>query len=48
MHRPGESARDWMEDFGHENGNYWNRCCKCKKMFAGHKRRVVCKECSNE
>jgi hypothetical protein len=40
------SARDWTEDFAHENGNYMCRCCVCKRLFAGHKRRVVCKVCA--
>ena len=35
----------WPEDFEHENGNYFCNCIKCKEMFIGHKRRVVCKEC---
>ena len=38
--------RDWPEDFSHENGNYFCRCCICKAEFRGHKRRVVCKCCS--
>jgi len=40
------TERDWPEDFKHENGNYWNECCSCHGVFAGHKRRVVCKICS--
>lgn len=39
---------DWTEDFEHENGNYANECAQCKKMFRGHKRRVICKVCSEE
>ena len=38
-------ARDWPEDFAHENGNYQNLCCECGKLFFGHKRRVVCRSC---
>lgn len=38
-------ARDWPEDFLHENGNYQNLCCECGKLFFGHKRRVVCRSC---
>lgn len=38
---------DWPEDFTHENGNYQNKCCKCGEPFMGHKRRVVCRLCSN-
>ncbi|KKN33990.1 hypothetical protein LCGC14_0798030 [marine sediment metagenome] len=41
-----ESERNWPEDFSHENGNYFCRCCHCGKDFIGHKRRVVCKVCS--
>lgn len=36
---------NWEEDFSHENGNYTNRCAKCKKFFLGHKRRVGCRKC---
>lgn len=39
-------VKNWTEDFSHENGNYVNNCIKCKHKFMGHKRRVVCKECS--
>lgn len=42
----GNEGGDWTEDFSHENGNYWNTCCVCEKTFTGHKRRVVCKNCS--
>lgn len=38
--------RSWPEDAGHENGNYSNSCCECLRMFTGHKRRVVCRSCS--
>ena len=40
-----ESARDWPQDFEHENGNYCCRCCVCGQEFTGHKRRVQCREC---
>lgn len=40
------AARDWPEDANLENGNYANICCHCSEQFAGHKRRVVCKQCS--
>lgn len=43
-----ESARDWPEDFPHENGNYNNRCQTCGKLFTGHKQRVTCKLCANQ
>jgi hypothetical protein len=39
---------NWPEDFSHENGNYQCLCCSCNKVFVGHKRRVVCKQCSTE
>jgi hypothetical protein len=38
--------RNWIEDYDHENGNYYCQCMFCKNMFKGHKRRVVCKECA--
>jgi len=41
------SDRDWIEDFGHENGNYQCNCIRCNKHFYGHKRRIVCKLCSH-
>lgn len=48
--RASESAAgtewDWTEDFSHENGNYENVCAHCTVHFRGHKRRVVCKKCS--
>ncbi len=43
-HRLG--ARDWEEDFEHENGNYLNRCTQCGVQFMGYKRRCVCKVCA--
>lgn len=39
-------ARDWPEDFLHENGNDQNFCSQCSHLFIGHKRRVVCKVCA--
>jgi hypothetical protein len=39
-------AGDWTEDFPHENGNYQNRCTDCGQLFLGHKRRMICKQCS--
>lgn len=35
--------RDWP-DKG-ENGQYQCRCCVCGELFAGHKRRSVCRVC---
>lgn len=40
------SSRDWVEDFNEENGKYYNNCHFCEKVFIGHKRRVICKECN--
>ncbi len=37
---------DWPEDSHLENGNYWCKCVTCEADFIGHKRRVVCRECS--
>jgi hypothetical protein len=39
--------RNWTEDAAHENGNYECRCVECGNSFIGHKRRVLCKLCSN-
>lgn len=41
-----ENARNWPEDFAHENGNYQCICGGCGKMFYGHKRRVTCRVCA--
>lgn len=40
------SGRNWTEDYIHENGKYTNVCAKCKSVFLGHKRRVVCRKCA--
>ncbi len=44
------SARDWTEDFGHENGNFMNTCHTdaggCGMSFFGYKRRHRCKLCA--
>ena len=37
--------KNWIEDYGQENGNYVNTCIRCGEIFKGHKRRVVCKLC---
>ena len=39
-------AKNWGEDKELENGNYYCLCVLCKEFFIGHKRRVVCRECS--
>ena len=40
-------GRDYIEDYRFENGNYECLCFECKKPFIGHKRRIICKECSD-
>ena len=40
------SKKDWKEDFQYENGKYLCHCAICGSNFLGHKRRVICKECS--
>jgi len=42
------SPLNWKEDFKHENGNYTCICYQCKRNFIGHKRRPLCKECSDK
>lgn len=42
-----DPARNWTEDFGQENGDYFNRCSQCSQQFQGQKRRVVCKQCAS-
>ncbi len=38
--------RNWVEDFSdQDNGDYICRCCICKELFRGYKRRVVCRVC---
>jgi hypothetical protein len=44
----GSLDKNWQEDSSHENGNYCCKCSECNCMFLGHKRRVICKECSNK
>lgn len=44
----GVTVRDWPEDFAHENGNYSCICADCGESFTGHKRRLICKVCSQE
>lgn len=38
---------NWQEDYGHENGQYQNKCFSCSRVFQGHKRRAMCKECAS-
>ena len=40
-----DDGRNWIEDYGQENGNYINTCVHCGRLFKGNKRRVVCKLC---
>ena len=44
------TLRDWPEDHiaDPDNGAYMCTCCACHATFAGHKRRVVCKECATK
>lgn len=46
MNTIGHTAKDWPEDFSHENGNYQCLCSSCGGTFIGHKRRMTCKECA--
>jgi hypothetical protein len=41
-----EDSRNWTEDYPHENGNYQNLCYTCNRFFYGHKRRVICRDCT--
>ena len=41
-----DSMKNWGEDYQYENGNYINKCIKCKEYFFGHKRRCICRECA--
>lgn len=41
-----DTAKDWPEDFSHENGNYQCLCSSCGGTFIGHKRRGTCKGCA--
>lgn len=45
-HPDWNNARNWTEDYLHDNGQYMNRCMTCRRIFCGHKRRVVCKTCA--
>ena len=40
-----DDASDWPEDYGQENGNYFQKCLHCENNFIGHKRRLVCRKC---
>ncbi|BDD79907.1 hypothetical protein [Burkholderia phage FLC9] len=44
---PGSFARNWPEDFPHENGMYECICLHCRHHFLGYKRRMTCKSCAN-
>lgn len=37
---------DFPEDWEHENGQYENICMTCGQHFIGHKRRILCRECT--
>lgn len=42
------TPKDWPDDAMHENGRYSCHCCNCGASFLGHKRRVMCRECSEK
>lgn len=42
------TSRSWLEDQGHENGDYFNKCIVCGEQFIGHKRRLVCRSCATD
>jgi hypothetical protein len=44
IHKP----EDWPGDAIYENGKYQCRCEKCRRMFTGLKRRVLCRICHEE
>lgn len=47
--RVAELRGNWPEDAADtDNGNYQCRCFFCGATFTGHKRRVVCKACSQQ
>jgi len=46
MIEPTYTTRDFPEDAHLENGNYECSCSYCNRGFIGHKRRVICKECT--
>jgi len=39
------SPRSWPDPG--ENGQYLNRCSRCRQQFMGHKRRIICRECAH-
>lgn len=41
-----DDSRNWTEDYPHENGEYQNFCYSCNRFFVGHKRRIICRDCS--
>jgi Zn finger protein HypA/HybF involved in hydrogenase expression len=41
-------GRDWEDDFKEENANYECFCFDCNRPFIGHKRRIICFECSKK
>ena len=42
-----DSEHSWKEDYPHENGKYLHICRECGAEFLGHKRRMICKACSD-
>jgi len=43
-----QEERSFPEDASAENGNYFNNCCNCGRIFIGYKRRVICKVCTQK
>jgi len=43
-----QRPEDWPGDAIYENGNYNCRCQKCRRIFVGLKRRVLCRICHEE
>jgi DNA-directed RNA polymerase subunit RPC12/RpoP len=43
-----DEKRCYPEDYKLENGMYVCKCSDCGEAFQGHKRRVICKLCSNK
>ena len=41
-----QDERSWPEDYVDENGQYFNTCHNCLRVFLGYKRRGTCKVCA--
>lgn len=42
-----DSEHSWKEDYPDENGKHHHTCQQCGAQFIGHKRRMICKVCSD-